>query len=136
VLMRVGLFNESLRRAEDHDLWLRLCRHHQFWLVPEALTLYERQPHSLSRNRGAMAAADITVLKPILAQPLSAAQRSSVKKRLARRYFDLSYVTRESNSREAVSLAWQSLRTDPTRLASLKLLAVSLLAAGLLKGAN
>ena len=128
VLMEAGLFNQALRRVEDYELWLRISREHQFWYVAEPLTFYERQPDSLSRNVAAMAAAEITVLEPILAQPLSATQRRSLKKRLARRYFDSSYAMRERDAREAVSLAWRSLRTDP-RAESVKLLVACLLAA-------
>jgi hypothetical protein len=92
------------------------------------LTFYERQPDSLSRNVAAMVAAEITVLEPILAQPLSATQRRSLKKRLARAYFDSSYAMRERDAPEAVALAWRSLRTDP-RADRVKRLVASLLAA-------
>lgn len=128
-LMEAGLFNESLRCAEDYDLWLRVSRRHQFWFVPEPLAFYERQAESLTRNDAVMAASQIAVLEPILAERLSATQHSGAKKHLASAYFSLSYATRERDAREAVSLAWRSWRNNPRRLASVKLLAGSLLAA-------
>jgi glycosyltransferase involved in cell wall biosynthesis len=129
VLLDAGLFNESLRRVEDYELWLRLAQEHQFCMVPDSLTLYERQPDSLSRNVAAMLMAETEVLEPLLDRKLTPSQRASLKKRLARTYFDLSYEIRDRDGRQAVSLAWQSLRTDPSRLGSVKLLAASMIAA-------
>ncbi len=39
VLEEVGGFDERFVVCEDHDLWLRLARHHPIGLVPEALTI-------------------------------------------------------------------------------------------------
>jgi glycosyltransferase involved in cell wall biosynthesis len=129
VLLDAGLFNESFRRVEDYELWLRLAREHQFYMVPDSLTLYERQPDSLSRNVAAMLMAQIEVLEPLLNQPLTPSQRANLKKRLGRTYFDLSYEMRDRDGRQAVSFAWRSLRTDPSHLGSAKLLAASMIAA-------
>ena len=98
-------------------------------MVPDSLTLYERQPDSLSRNVAAMLIAQIEVLEPLLCQPLTPSQRANLKKRLGRTYFDLSYEMRDRDGRQAVSLAWRSLRTGPSRLSSAKLLAASMIAA-------
>lgn len=40
VFQEAGLFNESLRGAEDYDMWLRIATRTQIIHIPEALFLY------------------------------------------------------------------------------------------------
>ncbi|MEW9672153.1 glycosyltransferase [Ammoniphilus sp. 3BR4] len=46
---RAGYFNESYRRHQDYDMWLRLLAHCQFGSVPEALIQYRWHEQNLSR---------------------------------------------------------------------------------------
>lgn len=49
-LMEVGIFDESLLNAEDHDLYLRLAANYQFICVPAPVVLYRISPNSKSCN--------------------------------------------------------------------------------------
>ena len=50
-LMTVGLFDVSLRFAEEYDLWLRIAEAgHRIGYVPEALTLYTRGASNLTSS--------------------------------------------------------------------------------------
>ena len=50
----VGLFDTSLKSAEDLDMWLRIAAHYPFAGIKEPLTLYRQHPHSMSKNRQRM----------------------------------------------------------------------------------
>lgn len=41
---RVGLFNETLRAAQDNDMWLRMFRHQKLVYVPESLACRRLHP--------------------------------------------------------------------------------------------
>lgn len=41
VLLNVGLYNESMRHAEDGDLWIRICSTHSFWFSTDSLVVYD-----------------------------------------------------------------------------------------------
>lgn len=45
VLEEVGAFRESLRSAEDTNLWLRMAKHHKALFVPEVLATRRVDPH-------------------------------------------------------------------------------------------
>ena len=49
LIMEVGLFNESLRNAQDFDLWLRLARHGaRLAYQRKVLLSYRSRPNSLT----------------------------------------------------------------------------------------
>ena len=54
-LDRVGGFNESMRWAEDWELWLRLAVHYHFIALSEKLVYYRRTTEGAHRNRLNMA---------------------------------------------------------------------------------
>ena len=63
VFDRIGTLDESLRRAEDYDLWCRaLLAGERIGLVDEPLAQYRVRPDSLSANREAQWDAHLTVL--------------------------------------------------------------------------
>lgn len=49
-LERVGGFDESLRAAEDWELYTRLAARYSFVVVPEVIVWYRRTPRSLSSH--------------------------------------------------------------------------------------
>ncbi|MEA5567048.1 glycosyltransferase family 2 protein [Anabaena sp. UHCC 0399] len=50
----VGLFDRSLKSAEDLDMWLRLSARYPFAVVKEPLTFYRQHSNSMSKNRERM----------------------------------------------------------------------------------
>ncbi len=56
-------FDESLRGAEDPDLWIRLAAISQYACLPEAMTVILRRPGSVSRNLEAMRDSTIRMLE-------------------------------------------------------------------------
>jgi len=73
-----------------------------------------------------MSRTEIDVLKGVLPQLTTDAQRRSLKQRLARRQFELSYEQQRFNPQESLALAWESLRTDPRPAATRRLIASAL----------
>lgn len=122
-LMTAGMFAESLRYVEDYDLWLRMAPEYQFHFVPDALTSYNRQESSLTKNIEAMSRAEISVLRSLLKKELTPKQRRSVRRRLARNLFSLSYELRRKDRSESLRTAWDCLLMNPAHAASWKLLA-------------
>jgi glycosyltransferase involved in cell wall biosynthesis len=54
LVMQVGAFDESLKGAEDPDLWIRLAAVSGYACLPEPLAVILRRPGSVSRNLEAM----------------------------------------------------------------------------------
>ncbi|HJV26271.1 MAG TPA: glycosyltransferase [Aromatoleum sp.] len=54
LVVRLGGFDDSLRGAEDTDLWIRLAAHGGFVCIDEPLVVVLRRPDSVSRNFAAM----------------------------------------------------------------------------------
>lgn len=50
VLQACGLFDESLSRAEDYELWLRVAKNGKIGMIFEPLTRYLSHPEGLSKN--------------------------------------------------------------------------------------
>jgi glycosyltransferase involved in cell wall biosynthesis len=65
-LTRVGWFEESLRRLEDYDLWLRVARHYPFACVGEPLVVYRLHNNNLSRATLEMRKDELYVLEKAL----------------------------------------------------------------------
>jgi len=61
----VGLFDETLKSAEDWDMWLRICSRYPIAFVPARLTFVRVNPHSMSGagNAAKMLASELRVLR-------------------------------------------------------------------------
>jgi glycosyltransferase involved in cell wall biosynthesis len=66
-LERVGMFDESLMRVEDFNLWLRIGRHFALSRLPEVQSLHRHHDANLARSREAMRVATIASLDRICA---------------------------------------------------------------------
>ncbi|MCZ2291213.1 MAG: glycosyltransferase [Burkholderiales bacterium] len=60
---QVGAFDESLRGAEDPDLWIRLAAVSEYACVPEPGVVILRRPGSVSRNLNAMRDSTLRMLR-------------------------------------------------------------------------
>lgn len=63
LVLDAGGFDESLRGAEDPDLWMRLAAVTDYACLDDPMTVVLRRPGSVSRNREAMRGAAIKVLR-------------------------------------------------------------------------
>ena len=122
VLIDAGILSAQMREVENYDFWLQLARTCPFQLVPEALTLYQRQEDSSSKELAAVAKTEIDLFQSLLEQDLSPAQQRAARQRLARNLFDYSYEIRHIDRGAALNAAWQSVCACPQRPSAWKLL--------------
>ena len=92
-LERVGLYDESLRGAEDYDFWLRLAAAGaRMEYQRDILVRYRRGPHSVSADESHMIKYGLAVLDKVAQTfPLTAEDRSSVEEGRIRMRSTLSY---------------------------------------------
>jgi glycosyltransferase involved in cell wall biosynthesis len=119
---QVGGFDEALPYAEDWDLWLRLCRQHQFLRLRAASTLYRQHP-----NQGNRKLRDIDYRSELLESAsrrwgLRSADGRSIDakvfhERLARYHmqFGLHHLN-DAHVRVALRSFWRAWRHHPTNL--------------------
>jgi glycosyltransferase involved in cell wall biosynthesis len=63
LVQRVGAFDESLRGAEDPDLWIRLAAVSGYACLPEPMVVVLRRPGSVSRNLEAMRESTLKMMR-------------------------------------------------------------------------
>lgn len=74
-----GGFDETLRAAEDLDLWLRIARcGHKFLSTPEPLVRYRRRSDSLSSDPIPLLRNYVAVLDKVVSSPLSKPEHRSL----------------------------------------------------------
>jgi len=67
-LESVGGLDESLRRADDYDLWLRLSLSHRFLYVPRTWSFCRVMPNQISSDKEGRFAANELIVERILAR--------------------------------------------------------------------
>jgi len=92
VLDDVGLFDESLKTAEDYDLWLRIAAKHRVDYIPKILSGYRRGHCSLttdknSKNKKYTKPDTVKVIENHIAHNKSLVNLT--KKQINRRLFDV-----------------------------------------------
>lgn len=80
---KAGLFDESMPRLQEWDLWLRISRYYRFKHVDEPLVISYLQPDSISRNVDA----HITARKRILSKYFEEISKNKVL--LSKHYFEI-----------------------------------------------
>lgn len=63
LVLAVGAFDETLRGAEDPDLWIRLAAVSGYACLPEPMAVILRRPGSVSRNLEAMRSSTIRMMQ-------------------------------------------------------------------------
>jgi glycosyltransferase involved in cell wall biosynthesis len=63
LVLQVGAFDETLRGAEDPDLWIRLAAVSDYSCLPEPMVVILRRPGSVSRNLEAMRESTLRMMK-------------------------------------------------------------------------
>jgi len=83
-ILETGLFDITLRRCEDFDLWVRMV-HRGFRIDydPGVQTYYRRNRTGLSANRELMMLAQIAVFEKFGSLPITLAQRELLTKQIA-----------------------------------------------------
>jgi len=62
-IKEVGLFDESLRHAEDYDLWIRIANSHKYSFIDKPMVIYKKNAKGLSSNVKNQCYSVIKVLK-------------------------------------------------------------------------
>ena len=121
-LIKVGGFDESLLRAADWDMWLRLAASYHFVTVPSAQILYRLSANSMSENVHKQAGYRIKVLQKAFAnapeslQYLRQCSFSNMYKYLMFKCFEGSL--RKEKAVTAAKLLWLAIKNEPSWLRS------------------
>src|SRR5919199_3452363 len=112
----VGTFDESLRAAEDWDMWLRLAARYHFVGVPSPQILYRQSSHSMSCNIYRQEASSLEVIKRGFTMAPESLQRLK-KRSLSNIYKYLTFKALEGYPRRrkglvAARLFWQVIIKD------------------------
>ena len=113
-----GDFDSSLvTGCEDHDLWLRLARHHSFAYTAEPLTVYRLHASNMTRNHLRMGQASLKVTRKALgADPKlrAAIGARRVDHHVADLEGSVGYLLLQSRQfRQAREHLWRGVRLDP-----------------------
>lgn len=114
LLLRVGLFDESLRRAEDVHLWYRLAAASDYLFVPEISALYRQRSSTCTRRGLTPMAHHNLALEKLLVDPTFAHVRDDLRKKLAFTLNTETFYLRESG--QFLHAAALSLRSARQRL--------------------
>lgn len=74
VFQKLGNFDETLKFAEEWEMYLRVARHYPFVVVPKPQILYRQSANSMSMNVAQMEASAIDVIEKTFAQAPEALQ--------------------------------------------------------------
>lgn len=85
VFDEIGFFDESLKMAEDLDMWRRIARRWPFHLLEEPLVRIRRQAHSMSSNKSAASEGFRIILERAFAEDPSLSKEQR-QRYLARMY--------------------------------------------------
>jgi glycosyltransferase involved in cell wall biosynthesis len=83
LLMRVGGFDESLRRVEDTHLWMRLAYEADFFFCPHVIAGYRQRPSTIANRGNSPGEWEVRAVKLLLNDARFKAYSALLKKRAA-----------------------------------------------------
>jgi glycosyltransferase involved in cell wall biosynthesis len=84
LLMRVGCFDESLRRVEDTHLWMRLAHEADFFFCPHVIAGYRQRPSTIANRGNSPGEWEVRAVRLLLNDARFKAYSSLLRKRAAR----------------------------------------------------
>lgn len=116
----VGDFDESLKSAEDWDMWLRLAAHYHFVAVPSAQILYRVSASSMSFDVNKMEKSSLQVITKAVADAPKSVEHLK-KFSLGNRYKYLTWKALDGtpDRHRAITAArflWHTISNDPPLL--------------------
>ena len=128
LLTRLGGFDESLRRAQDIHLWLRLAARADMHFTPQVVAYYRQHEGSLTHEEEARRKWSIRGVRKHLDDPLLRPYRGILKESLARYHIENTYYHRARADRlKALQAAIGACRWNPLSTAVWRVLAGTLL---------
>jgi glycosyltransferase involved in cell wall biosynthesis len=119
-LEKIGFFDETLKNAQDTDLWLRLAQQYQFAVVPKPKVLYRISQGSLSSNLLSLEKSNLCIIEKAFAiaptnlQHIKPHTIANLYKYLAYKALDATPGRHDSHT--IFSYLIQVIRTDPRML--------------------
>ncbi|MEC5397282.1 glycosyltransferase family 2 protein [Uliginosibacterium sp. H1] len=121
VFIGTGGFDESLRSAEDHDLWIRLAARHDLVYVARSASLYRSNPNSITNTTRKPHPHLGIVYRKALADPLARRHAGLIKRRLEKIALEnLLHLRHRRQYGETMREAIAALKTSPGFLAGWK----------------
>lgn len=128
LMLAKGMFDESLVRSEDYQLWFKCAVDQDLWLVPEDIAVYRLRPGSLTRRKEPVFFHEHRMLELLLSHADFAPHADLLKARMNMVLGDYCYYyRREKKYGEAIRWAAIWIRKAPTSFGAWK----QLIAAGL-----
>ena len=119
---KVGMFDETLPRLQEWDLWIRISRYYRFKHIDEPLVISYMQTDSISRNIGAHIQAQKRILEKYFEEI------SKKPKILGKHYYELgTLLCLNGNIQEGKSYFFKAVKTYPFNMKLLFSTALSLL---------
>lgn len=128
LLLSVGLFDESLRRAQDVHLWYRLAAAADYLFVPRVHGFYRQRASTLQRRGHSIRGPHNRALRMLLDDPLLEPWQREIRVKLAATLIEeAGYLRGQRDFAGALQASLASLRLSPWRGLAWRHAAASLL---------
>lgn len=128
LLLSKGMFEESLRRAEDFHLWLKCANDNDLWILPFDSTIYRLRPGSLTRVKEPRFFCEDQMIDLLLREPTFTKYRDLLRQRMDFVLSDYCYFYRKNKMRLlALQWAFGWVRKRPIKFGAWKQLAAAML---------
>jgi len=131
LILKKGMFNESLRRAEDYHLWFKCAFDHDLWMTQADVSYYRIHSASLTHGDAPRLLYEDQMIELLLKSPEASVHRDVYLRRFDLVMQDTCYFYREKKLfKKALGTALQWLRKRPLKVAAWKELTACCLRAG------